>query len=390
MIAQQAYLKLVAVGTIQAGDEFGNPVAVSGDTVLVGAAGECIHRLLNDVRVCMNRLHQGINGPDKRTIPPIGGVNNRIFFLANARKLSISLHCREKLVVPTAFFGPHRLTQPIQHSMQFKELSKLTSCVLTLALSVVASHAALTTSNLGLGGTATGDTTNATGPVTLSNTTATGDMWDGGDEAVFLHETSRITGSFSATVRVIGQTEAANGRWGKGGIMARNDLTTTSSFAMVQAAAGNGSQPGMPEQVPIRLAGRRVHGSLLDMYEDPAGASPNSNDIFRTDGGVNMTWLRLDYDAPTNGFTAGFAPDVGGAPGAWTFSATRTDVIDTNPADGWMVGLVYSAHADMSLAAGEGLHGITFDNFRIIPEPSTALLGSAVAGVLALRRRRRR
>jgi hypothetical protein len=280
--------------------------------------------------------------------------------------------------------------------MKFKVVSKLTSCVLTVALSAVASHAALTTTILGGAsppGTATGDTTNATAPVTLSDTTATGDMWEGGDEAVFLHESSRITGSFTATVRVIGQTEAANGRWGKGGIQVRNDLTTTSAFAMAQAAAGNGSQPGMPEQVPIRLAGRQVQGATGagTMYEDTIG-SADSNNIFRTDGGVNATWLRISYDAPTNGFTAGFAPDVGGVPGAWTMGGTRTNVPDSNAADGWFVGLAYSAHADMSLGtpAVEGMHGITFDNFSIIPEPSTALVGCAAVGVLALRRRRRR
>jgi len=39
-IAQQAYLKPAAVGNTQAGDRFGQSVAVSGDTVVVGASGE--------------------------------------------------------------------------------------------------------------------------------------------------------------------------------------------------------------------------------------------------------------------------------------------------------------------------------------------------------------
>jgi hypothetical protein len=37
---QQAYLKPAAVGTTQAGDQFGSSVAVSGDTVMVGAPFE--------------------------------------------------------------------------------------------------------------------------------------------------------------------------------------------------------------------------------------------------------------------------------------------------------------------------------------------------------------
>lgn len=277
--------------------------------------------------------------------------------------------------------------------MKSKLLSKLTSCVLTLALSVVASHAALTTTIIGGAASgATGDTVNATTAVTLNDTTATGDMWEGGDQAVFLHNSTRVTGSFSATARVIGQTAAANGRWGKGGIQVRNGLTTTDSFAMVQAAAGNDSQPLGANPVSIRLAGRVPQGATGGgtMYEDNIGAAA-SNNIFRTDGGVNRTWLSISYDAPTNAFIAGFAPDVGGIAGEWTFSAARTNVQDSNPADGWYVGLAYSAHADMSLGtpATEGQHGVTFDNFKIIPEPSTALLGSALVGVLALRRRRR-
>ncbi|MGH9556302.1 MAG: FG-GAP repeat protein, partial [Terriglobales bacterium] len=37
---QQAYLKPAAVGTTQVSDIFGHSVAVSGDTVVVGAAAE--------------------------------------------------------------------------------------------------------------------------------------------------------------------------------------------------------------------------------------------------------------------------------------------------------------------------------------------------------------
>ncbi len=39
-LVQQAYLKPAAVGTTQRGDDFGDSVAVSGDTVVVGALGE--------------------------------------------------------------------------------------------------------------------------------------------------------------------------------------------------------------------------------------------------------------------------------------------------------------------------------------------------------------
>jgi hypothetical protein len=276
-------------------------------------------------------------------------------------------------------------------------LSNFTTGLLTLFASAVVSHGALTTTLLGTGvpspSTATGDTVNATNAVTLRDGTGTpGDFWEQGDQGIFLHNSTRTIGSFSAVARIIGQTEAANGSWGKTGIMARNDLTTTSAFAMSQAAAGNATQPTGANPVPIRLAGRQLQGvtGAGTMFEDTIGAA-NSNNVFRTDGGVNTTWLRLDYTAATNTFVAGFAPDVGGNPGAWTLSAPRTNVPDSNPADGWWVGLAYSAHEDMSLGnpATEGLHGVTFDRFSIIPEPSTALLASIVVGALALRRRRR-
>jgi hypothetical protein len=275
-------------------------------------------------------------------------------------------------------------------------LSNFTTGLLTLVASVVASHGALTTTLLGTGvpspSTATGDTVNATNAVTLRDGTGTpGDFWEQGDQGIFLHNSIRTTGSFSAVARIIGQTEAANGRWGKTGIMARNDLTTTGSFAMSQVAAGNGSQPGQVDAVPVRLAGRVMQGAIGagTMFEDAIAGS--SNNTFRSDGGVNMTWLRLDYNAATNAFIAGVAPDVGGNPGAWMLSAPRLNVPDSNPADGWWVGIAYSAHEDMSLGtpATEGLHGVIFDRFSIIPEPSTALLGTVVVGVLALRRRRR-
>ena len=127
-------------------------------------------------------------------------------------------------------------------------------------------------------------------------------------------------------------------------------------------------------------------------YEDPiqSGGVDVANDLFKADGSVTETWFQLRYDATTSGFSSGSAPDVAGAPGAWSWSAERTDVADTDAADGWYVGLAYSSHGDLSLSDGkEGLHGVTFDNFSItsIPEPSTALLGLSALGFLIRRKR---
>ena len=269
--------------------------------------------------------------------------------------------------------------------------STLTLAVVA-ALGLGAANAALFTTFIaqdgtGLAGTTSGDTANAVGQVTLSDDTAVGDMWNGGDTQVYLHETDRVTGSFSAVVRIVGQTEAANGQWGKSGIQARDSLSPLSSSAMAQAAAGNGSQGA----VPHRLAGKTGNDGQGG-YEDPiqSGGVDVANDLFKADGSVTETWFQLRYDATTSGFSSGSAPDVAGAPGAWSWSAERTGVADTDAADGWYVGLAYSSHSDLSLSDGkEGLHGVTFDNFSItsIPEPSTALLGLSALGFLIRRKR---
>lgn len=285
-------------------------------------------------------------------------------------------------------------------------IKKLSSAALALALSAGVSHAALTTTFVGGGtGSVTGDTMNAVGAVTIiDNDTTGGDLWNGGDTFTYLHEANQITSSFTATVRVIGQTAEANGRWGKAGINVRSDLANTASNAMAQVAAGLGSQVAAPSfiptggdhnPVPVRLAGRNQNdgnGGFEDPIQD-AGGADIPNNVFPEGGIVNATWLSISWDSATNGFIAGHAPDVAGAPGVWSFSAARTDI--PADADGWYVGLGYSAHGDLSFGSAdpvtEGEHGVTFDNFSlvVVPEPSTTLLGAAALGLLALRRRRR-
>ena len=231
-----------------------------------------------------------------------------------------------------------------------------------------------------------------------------GDMWNGGDQFIYLHDENRVPGSFKATVRVISQTEAIDGRWGKAGIHATNGLDGLSRNAMVQVAAGNGSQVDPPpagdhSPVPARLAGRTGddgNGGFENPIIGTAGTEQVldgdgnvANDVFRT-AGVNRTWLSLEYRADSNEFIAGSALDIDGAPGIWSYSDPINSV--AAPDDGgWYVGLAYSVHNDMTpVDPNAPYHGVTFDQFSWIPEPTSfGLLCMGLIGLASLARRRR-
>jgi len=266
---------------------------------------------------------------------------------------------------------------------------KITALFAALGLGA---HGALVTEFIG---TSSGSTYNedAPGVHTLGDHTAEGDFWNGGDTGTYLYDDVRVTGSFSAVVRVVGQSQAAQGSWGKAGIMARDSLAAGSSNAMAQLATGVGSQPGGANEVPQRFAGRNNNdgsGGFEVPLQDGGGVDI-PNDTFKNDGTVDPTWLRLDYDAGTGQFSAGSAPDVGGAPGTWSSSATNS-IFDADTGDGWYVGLAYSAHNSLALdvAGTQGIHEVTFDNFSItqVPEPSSLFLGLGALGFLSIRRKR--
>lgn len=257
------------------------------------------------------------------------------------------------------------------------------ACATIASLSIGVSHAALITTSIGGQGSAVEDN----GSWTLSDSTASGDFWEGADEGAYVHEEARITGSFSAVVRVTGQSEAANGRWGKAGIQARDSLLE-SSFVQTTVNAGNGSQADGANPVPPRLAGVRQSDGLGGGFE--LGMRETNGGTFNTDGSVTLSWLRLDYDADTQTFRGGIADDIAGSAGEWDFSPLATGVADADPADGWYVGMAYSAHGDMTVGGVEGEHAVTFDNFSItqgVPEPSTTFLGLGALGLLIRRKR---
>ena len=161
---------------------------------------------------------------------------------------------------------------------------------------------------------------------------------------------------------------------------------------MAQVASGNGSQVDAPTSgaphnpVPVRIGGRTGTdgtGGFERPVLDADGAEVPNN-VF-AEGGTNSAWLSLDYDVDSNTFVAGYAPDEGGSPGVWSFSEPVTDV--PNDGSGFHVGLGYSVHGDFALEEG-ALHGITFDSFSVVPEPTS--IGLAMFGFLGLLGFRRR
>lgn len=253
-------------------------------------------------------------------------------------------------------------------------------------------------------GEVSGDLTGV-GEITLSDG-AGGDMWNGGDQFIYRHDSEQYTGNFTATVRVVSQTEAIDGRWGKAGIRASANLTGDSANAMTQVYAGTGSQALPPaagdhSPIPVRIGGRTQNDGeggfenpvfASEGYTGPTQGDPAEvlNDVFPNPIGTptRASWLSLEYDAATNTFVSGYALDEGGAPGLWNFSAPVNTVPKDD--DGWYIGLAYSAHNSMDAALGDGFHGVVFDNFSIVPEPASvglALLG--MLGLLGFRRRHR-
>lgn len=249
------------------------------------------------------------------------------------------------------------------------------------------------------------------GPVTLYDG-AGGDMWDGGDQFIYLHDENKVVGDFTATARVIGQTESIDGRWGKNGINATANLSGLSQHAMTIVATGTHSQTAVPEAgehspVPVRVGGRLNMdgtGGFERPVFDPVTGGEIPNNVFQeivpnvANPETNVSWLRLQYKAETNTFLSAFAPDVDGVPGAWGYSAPVEDVPlpTADDGEGWYVGLAYSVHnsmdanignlADAGGFDGEPQHGVTYDNYSIVNEflPQELAVGGTAIGALTI------
>jgi len=246
-------------------------------------------------------------------------------------------------------------------------------------------------------------------PVTVLDSDG-GDTWNGGDQVAYVHQGAKLgpNDSYKAVVRVISQTQAIDGRWGKGGITATADLAGSAPTAIAQVAFGNGSQTYVNNDgsvvtganpVPVRLGGRTANLSGGDAgFEIGIAAAAGYTGAVDGDGNVanvlESRWLSLEYNASTNEFVAGVARDINGVAGVWSYSAAKNDIA-INDGGGHYIGLGYSAHDDLNfdqVARPDKLHGVTFEQFSltVVPEPATfTMVGFGLLGLLGFRRRNR-
>lgn len=141
------------------------------------------------------------------------------------------------------------------------------------------------------------------------------DFWDKADHgsAIFDNTATPVTGNFSAIAKVaIGLPgETLPGEWGRSGIMARVSPAQANSAYFAAAQKFNGPA-GDPNRRQLHMQGREVRGGDTSSV---SGGGPTSLVTGETGAGVPV-WLGLHrYEGSVY---ATWAPDVNGAPGAWS------------------------------------------------------------------------
>jgi hypothetical protein len=175
-------------------------------------------------------------------------------------------------------------------------------------------------------------------PGTLVIAGAGADIWQGGDQ--FMYAYKPVTGDFSARVTITDRVFAVGSQWGKHGIMARQDCSTTSRYSFIH-----------DQQDPdaTRMANRPTHGGA-DNYENvPAAVAPD----------IHANTLRLDRCG--NEFISFVQDEIGsfgGTPGEW-IEVGRLDWGDTAPAT-VQLGLAVTSHAGCALTT------ITFEDWEVM------------------------
>ena len=146
-----------------------------------------------------------------------------------------------------------------------------------------------------------------------------GDIWDATDRFHYLYTPLSGNGEIQARVTSLVQTDG----WAKTGVMIREQLTDTSSMAMMIA-----TPPG---------------GTNLFCFQWVNGATRNQN----VQGGAISAfpvWVKIVRSG--NDFTGYYAPDNSGSPGTWVQESMQTIPMAANV----YIGLCLTSHTDGALS----------------------------------------
>ncbi len=160
------------------------------------------------------------------------------------------------------------------------------------------------------------------------------DIWTAGDQ--FHYAWARVEGDFDISARILSRDWLADQRWGKGGIMCRQDLTASSRYVFVHDCSGSDN---------ARLARRTDHGGS------------NNEEVWDTPG--HPDWYRLVRSGNT---ITGYWSDDGGD---WTaFGGVGTTT--------WAGGSVAYIGLALTSHAGCGTSRLTWADFEftgdVLPE----------------------
>jgi hypothetical protein len=196
------------------------------------------------------------------------------------------------------------------------------------------------------------------GTYTTRSTTGR-DIWASGDAFEFAYK--HVEGDFDMSVELIAKRFPAGGRWGKFGLMARQDLTFSSRFSALQDHG-----PLIPDNDTARFARRITHGVVTSMEEPAVTAGltdPNDGSSL-----IHPRFIRLTRRGDlVQAWASNTAGDFDPANDAnWSLLYT----------DGWIapperlyLGLHYSVHNSSGCNPGEVDWGLVHFTGIEVPEP---------------------
>jgi hypothetical protein len=106
------------------------------------------------------------------------------------------------------------------------------------------------------------------------------DIWQNGDTFHFAYNV--VSGNFDVTAHVLERVSAVGGRWGKHGVMARQDLTHSSRYTFTHDNIGDvDAVTGAPENNDdsTRQAGRPTHGGDDNYESTPYPSNPSGDGV---------------------------------------------------------------------------------------------------------------